>query len=127
MDIVKRMASNLEPFIGIGILGIIAYLFSRSKGSSNIPQIDPLDEVIIRNTKLQTEEFLQRRNEISAIQNRLEVLPSLIQKRENRLEELSNFITGSLANQLQSSRISQELSDLKAEQQKLLLKNEAFV
>jgi len=127
VDIVKRMASNLEPFIGIGILGIIAYLFSRSKGSSNIPQIDPLDEVIIRNTKLQTEEFLQRRNEISAIQNRLEVLPSLIQKRENRLEELSNFITGSLANQLQSSRISQELSDLKAEQQKLLLKNEAFV
>lgn len=46
-----------EKILGFGILGIIAYLYFRSKRSDSIPQIDPIKEVELRNLQLKETEL----------------------------------------------------------------------
>ena len=58
--------------IGLGLVAIASYLFLRNKGGDSIPAIDPLDEVIARNLKLQSEQFQNRISAISSAQTRLE-------------------------------------------------------
>jgi len=64
------MVSTNETLIGLGILGVIAFIGLRSKGNGNLFEVDPLQEVINRNIiAAQTETTTQLIQQTQMIQD----------------------------------------------------------
>lgn len=70
-----------ESLIGIGIVGVLAFLFYRSKRSDIVSQNDPLDEVVTRNIELANSE-IQR---VSDIQSSIGSVQSNLFRLQNKL------------------------------------------
>lgn len=73
-----------ESVIGVVIVGALAALYFGSKRSNTIPQVDPLDEVIIRNVTRQVNQFSSRISQISNLEGQIGRLNEIINRATSR-------------------------------------------
>ncbi len=79
---------NKESVIGLGILGIVAYLWFRNKGDNVVPQNNPIKEIEFRNLQ-QQEQFLTKELETDISQG-----STLLQQTQRTVNWLSQAVAG---------------------------------